>query len=385
MPFLHWESDRKKRNAADVDDLEKSSKTRPWLENEEPIRVPHKGTLLNPDTRQRGDELVGNLTLPSRQWPLGIAMSRKGIDGHRHKQYLDASVSSGVHALEVSPSKTRGFLSLPDHSKISNQETITASKGLGTVKVDQLWMWILDGRTVISSFPRRSTNAHGGDNSGQKSIRRRLDAEEHTIRSSFDLALVILQQCSTSFSDPKKSQDRQHQLLDVFAEAVGAIVHEWQGLFERFRSSVSELSKPSRSYKDVPEDQFERLTKEATFIHKELLLMDEIKDLELQLEVFLRVTMDQKEAITKFKKHAESILDADGKLGNPTRKGSAANREDGSADTEHDKFFCFQYSAESLISTIDEKLEELKALKNSAELTSRSVSPTFMHPLETTS
>ena len=75
------------------------------------------------------------------------------------------------------------------------------------VMVDQLWMWILDERTIITCFPRRyGTNKQ--DPSGvHKSIRNRLRAaRKNQIRSVFDLALIILDECSNTFFDRTKTQ-----------------------------------------------------------------------------------------------------------------------------------------------------------------------------------
>lgn len=75
------------------------------------------------------------------------------------------------------------------------------------VMVDQLWMWVLDERTIITCFPRRyGTNKQ--DPSGvHKSIRNRLRAaRKNQIRSVFDLALIILDECSNTFFDRTKTQ-----------------------------------------------------------------------------------------------------------------------------------------------------------------------------------
>lgn len=75
--------------------------------------------------------------------------------------------------------------------------------------VDQLWMWILDERTIITAFPKRyGTNKQ--DPSGvHKSIRSRLEhlRRDH-IKTVFDLALIILDECSNTFFDRTKTAVR---------------------------------------------------------------------------------------------------------------------------------------------------------------------------------
>jgi hypothetical protein len=115
------------------------------------------------------------------------------------------------------------------------------------IMVDQLWMWVLDERTIITSFPRRyGYNKH--DLSGvHRSIRERLGfARKNQIRSVYDLALIILDECSNTFFDRIKTsvsvvrkfhertskrfhvtdttQDSQPQVIDIFSEAIGNVV-----------------------------------------------------------------------------------------------------------------------------------------------------------------
>jgi len=93
------------------------------------------------------------------------------------------------------------------------------------VMVDQLWMWILNENTILTCFPKRyGANKH--DVSGvHKSIREKLDNARHNhIRTIYDLALVILEECSNTFFDKSKTADRQPQVMDIFSEAIGNVV-----------------------------------------------------------------------------------------------------------------------------------------------------------------
>lgn len=77
------------------------------------------------------------------------------------------------------------------------------------VMVDQLWMWILDERTVITAFPKRY-GVNKQDYSGvHKAIQFRLQGlRSNHIRTVFDLALIILDECSNIFFDRTKTQVR---------------------------------------------------------------------------------------------------------------------------------------------------------------------------------
>lgn len=77
--------------------------------------------------------------------------------------------------------------------------------------VDQLWMWILDEKTIITAFPKRY-GVNKPDSSGvHKSIRSRLkNLRQDHIKTVFDLALIILDECSKTFFDRTKTAVSPH-------------------------------------------------------------------------------------------------------------------------------------------------------------------------------
>jgi hypothetical protein len=93
------------------------------------------------------------------------------------------------------------------------------------VMVDQLWMWILDEHTILTFIPRRY-GFNRNDASGiHKLIRSRLESKHSKqVRSVFDLALVVLEECTKTFFDRTRTTDRQPLVLDLFSEAIGRLV-----------------------------------------------------------------------------------------------------------------------------------------------------------------
>jgi hypothetical protein len=49
-------------------------------------------------------------------------------------------------------------------------------------------------------------------------------ARDDEVRSVFDLAIIIIDQCSRVFFDRTKSTDLQPQVMDAFANAIGKVV-----------------------------------------------------------------------------------------------------------------------------------------------------------------
>jgi hypothetical protein len=114
------------------------------------------------------------------------------------------------------------------------------------IMVDQLWLWILNGSkfwrplhnltsrcretnhhvdTIITSFPKRYGRNKPDPSAVHKSIRLRLKSyRKNEIRSVYDLALIIVDQCSRVFFDRRKTADRQPQVMDILASAIGNVV-----------------------------------------------------------------------------------------------------------------------------------------------------------------
>lgn len=99
------------------------------------------------------------------------------------------------------------------------------SRNTCVVMVDQLWLWILDDNTIISSFPRRWGRNKPDASGVHKSLRVRLtQIPEREIQSIYDLALIIIDQCPRVFFDRSKPLDERAEVMDVFASAIGNVV-----------------------------------------------------------------------------------------------------------------------------------------------------------------
>jgi hypothetical protein len=90
------------------------------------------------------------------------------------------------------------------------------------IMVDQLWMWILDEQTIITSFPRRyGYNKHDGHGI-HKSIRNRLrNARENQVRSVYDLGLIVLDECANTFLDRTRTHVRASNPGSVYFNMSG--------------------------------------------------------------------------------------------------------------------------------------------------------------------
>src|SRR5436190_23518356 len=79
--------------------------------------------------------------------------------------------------------------------------------------------------TIITCFPRRWSKNKPDPSAVHKRLRARLQfVRKGEIRNAFDLALVIIDECSRVFFDRTMTNERQPNLVDVFAEAIKGVV-----------------------------------------------------------------------------------------------------------------------------------------------------------------
>lgn len=75
------------------------------------------------------------------------------------------------------------------------------------IMVDQLWMWVLDENTIITSFPKRYGFNKKDPSGVHKCIRDRLKTmAADDMKSVYNLALVVLDECSYTFFDRTRTE-----------------------------------------------------------------------------------------------------------------------------------------------------------------------------------
>ncbi|KAK3370744.1 hypothetical protein B0T24DRAFT_299103 [Lasiosphaeria ovina] len=254
------------------------------------------------------------------------------------------------------------------------------------IMVDQLWMWVLDEQTIVTSFPRRyGYNKH--DLSGiHKSIRTRLkSARNNQIRSVYDLALIILDECSNTFFDRTKTEDSQPQVMDIFSEAIGNVTNQHTISFQHVWHWTQKASHVYRSKSKFVDSS--QLHVPLLDIHPEGKLQREVKDIIDELDIMIHIHRKQREVIRRFCKHVEHILDPEGQwkdgpwdqrhnehmdLHRSNRFHNDPGREHDRA-TKKDQLSWFRMQSQELLSEVDDRVDELEGLRKGAESTATSV------------
>ncbi|CZT00269.1 uncharacterized protein RCO7_08344 [Rhynchosporium graminicola] len=260
------------------------------------------------------------------------------------------------------------------------------------IMVDQLWLWILDGNTVITSFPKRYGRNKPDPSAVHKSIRMRLAVcRKGEIGSAYDLALIILDQCSRVFFDRTKTADRQPRMMDLFASAIGDVTNRQTIAYDHFWDTAQQVSNIYKS-KD-PVDDAEDKAKSLLDINPEGKLLRETKDILDELHIMINIKNKQHRVYKQFRKHIEHIfaphLSSAKELGTARPKEVTENdesaEESGSIrsgvhrvnsiarDTQEKSARWTLGFANELAADLDDRLTDLNNLRESAEHTEQAL------------
>ncbi|POS80605.1 hypothetical protein DHEL01_v200987 [Diaporthe helianthi] len=312
-----------------------------------------------------------------------------------HRWNVDRSIWTGhSHEENKTPKELEGHKHEPCPECTANIQKVSR-----VIMVDQLWMWMLDRKTIITCFPKRyGANKH--DTSGiHKSIRMRIEQGGVRIRSVFDLALVIFEECSNTFFDRTRTTDKQPQVLDEFSEAIGNIMHQQTAAFERLWRWTERASK--MYCRPAGSGVVSQLHIPLLDINPEGKLEKEIKDIVEELGIMTYIKKAEKDVLRSFVDNARQILkpaDADEVLRGPqtpsvarldeyfvsqkgweTRAGTSSpakgskslprSREIDEARAARAAYEWFCNNALELLKRVDHRIAQLEELERSAKST----------------
>ncbi|KAH7370046.1 hypothetical protein BKA65DRAFT_10708 [Rhexocercosporidium sp. MPI-PUGE-AT-0058] len=164
--------------------------------------------------------------------------------------------------------------------------------------VDQLWLWILDNDTVVTSFPQRWDKAgEPGDRDPDPSnasdvvesiLRHVARTDRRPLENAFDLAELIASKCiGTMFEHPDIANEKL-RFSEFFEISIGNVTNEESKMFDEF----TDLSERLATGDHRPEDLDELFN-----ISKETKLIKEIKDIRDELHIISTVLADQERVL----------------------------------------------------------------------------------------
>lgn len=290
------------------------------------------------------------------------------------------------------------------------------------VMVDQLWMWILDEQTIIACFPERYGIDEQDPSGVHKSIRTKIQSlQRGRIRTVFDLALIIVNECSNAlFAQPRIQVGRKQMscicscLLGIFflgppTSNYGHFLKSYRrarkpaSLAVAFKALITlQNNKKSIGFEHLWEwtVRLESLPKPGYIpanlsdfiipflnINKEGQLQREIRDIIDELDIMSHITSQQIDIIKQLKRRVSHILDPAGIWTDKLMTTPMSDFKNDHAKKHQDDYFWFVNAADELLGDIDVQIGKLNGLRKSAESVSTSVSPTmvpcFGHGLQT--
>ncbi|KAH7382941.1 hypothetical protein BKA64DRAFT_683555 [Cadophora sp. MPI-SDFR-AT-0126] len=415
MPYLHWETDRGRTKSAEVikaisklrfstlgevvEQVTANENTRHGQTNEHSLEIPPSyNTTKAPlaDRRQALGKLLRNAARLSEE--MDSHLDEKLLFEYLHadpplqpRRTLDQSYYGALKSTQArdrdqvvyratTPAPHACMKRNPGDKCPDCQQDIKKVPRL--IMVDQLWMWILDDKTIITSFPRRWGKNRADPSAVHKSLRTRLKtARKDEIRSAFDLALIVVDQCSRVFFDRTKTIGRHPNLVDIFADAIRGVTYKQTAAFDQFLTYTQLAAKEYNS-----RDRIKTSATQNTLlnINPEGNLLKEVKDILDELHILTRLKIQQQIVAESFIKHIrhsllpklasphyESSASHDFQLGisdDNLLLGSGRSRDKRRAEQDNAKWTLNR--ADNLLEGIKSRIRELTTLEEAAKGTS---------------
>ncbi|KAI1752983.1 hypothetical protein F4782DRAFT_540010 [Xylaria castorea] len=308
LPYLHWEtSSRRARMAKIVDEVTRSQEQKN-INRQNLADVVEK--KLKPTSREKPKyrHYIGD-------YLMAIAKVAEEMDYEDDEHLLRESISAEAPLHIRRTLDQYYFPTLEDTSARDRDQVVYRGTKYGTprvVMVDQLWLWIINDNTIITSFPRRWGRNKPDPSGVHKSLRERLEQEE--ISSIHHLALIIIDQCSRVFFDRTKSLDQRPEVMDLFASAIGYVTEQTAVSYDSFWRNLS-IGSSIRPSVDGNLSHHKRLD-----INPEGVILQEAQDIAEELRMMGQVFTGQ----WKVTKNLKRYLKYPGGEGNEQSKELAA-------------------------------------------------------------
>ncbi|TVY93931.1 hypothetical protein LAWI1_G000709, partial [Lachnellula willkommii] len=363
MPYLHWETDRRRARAANIIGKYGPNRWSPMVEVVEEVRIPVIKSTIDRTTSDGFLEHITARTEIPRPNSATHKITHKTFQGQKllgRLLFLAAALYEAMDAYTDEKIIERYLMGRPplhprrtldqsyywtlkdtsrrDRDQVVYRETAPSPKLVKAhhsctkkdptekdktcdqclenvrktprvVMVDQLWMWVLDENTIITCFPKRWGKNKPDESAVQKCIRTRLrEARIDEVRSVHDLALIIIDQCSRVFFDRTQPTDMQPQVMDAFANAIGRVTHKQTISFEHFWECTRMASKRYNDREEPDNGTSEKSQNVLLDINPEGELLREIRDIIDELFIMMQIKTQEQNVISTFVKHIKRLI-----------------------------------------------------------------------------
>lgn len=213
MPYLHWET------VGEYKVLEKAGgktdKESNPTENPDPIATAATTAARTDqvtETAPNGTEKLYKTYLNIDR-PLHI---RRTLDQFHYRDVIDTSRRDNDQTC---------------HRYCEKHLKITDVNDRVTVMVDQLWLWVIPGwkgsrPLVITAFPQRANRIKSSSSRKMTALIFRIlqHCGDLRVRTSYDLAEIIVGECSRIFFDDRSRLEAKLQFFDIYSRSIAVIV-----------------------------------------------------------------------------------------------------------------------------------------------------------------
>jgi Mg2+ and Co2+ transporter CorA len=175
--------------------------------------------------------------------------------------------------------------------------------------VDQLWMWAVDGNTIITAFPETGTGNNSDGDVLTGLIKHIPRAIQQGLTSMNGLISLIVDHCTGVFHHSDINPDIA--FFEFFADDIGAAKDELDNMSRRFRETSSNVESMWSNDKVTPGDMSRELDKLFT-IKQEIELVAKVENILADLNKIDFLYSQQEDVITslvKISKSSRSLTD----------------------------------------------------------------------------
>lgn len=376
MPYLHWEIEKRLDRMSQFVQLAKSRQ-----EHRERLRrastsrykgkIVHLDKLMSsePSRPLTGFEADDDSSRSTHSWQPHRPIARYIWLAAKLYQIIDEAADGRLiehHLFEKSPLHMRRTLeqfyywTAHDTSHRDRDQVVCKATRAMTedpdsaariIMVDQLWLWILDDNTVISAFPRRWGRNKPDPSAVHRGIRDRLHALDHDqIGSVYDLAFIVIDECSKVFFDIAKPLDQRPELVDILSSAISSIADKKTVAYEGFGDAVSRISVDSL-------ETVEHLLRRSLNIGFEWSILVEAQQVIDELQIMQEIFTQQATVMRTFERILKTMpRGVKAKHGGPVPAGVDAG-------PEKTKQQSILEGVSSLISDMEQRREELASME----------------------
>ncbi|KAH8880577.1 hypothetical protein GQ53DRAFT_848819 [Thozetella sp. PMI_491] len=245
----------------------------------------------------------------------------------------------------------------PDHRDLERPCNIcidNIQKVPRLLMVDQLWMWILDGRTIITCFPKRF--GIGNDPTGvYETIRHRLrDGESSKIRSIYELSLVIIEECCNNLFNTRQDRcekEPRPQVHGAFLETISNLRQRQAVVCEKLQNFANTMTYSYRDFRPGQNGAGQYVTPSSVLSpNPEASIKGEIAGIISELEMMTSMHRTYERMIQQLVKNVQTVLKPTGH--------DVPEREE--------QLRSFLERAENVIMGIKERMDSFEQLKSAA-------------------